>query len=227
MSETTHLPRVRLAGACWALAAIIYLVTEAVTARAFTPSYSYLTIFISNLAIPDCYVAHAHEVQCSPLHALMNGGYVIESLLFVLAVALLFNLLRARSRIAFAAFGVAYGVGLCLVAMFPAGPTTTHIPWHIIGAILAIVGGNLAIRVSPAPRELQAPGFIQSLTRWAPILGIVSVLMIGVEGAAHSALLFQPATWERLSVYTIVLWEAVFGTWLLWTGGRLAGRASS
>jgi hypothetical membrane protein len=231
MSETVHLlqtARARVAGTCWALAAIIYLATEGLAARAFTPTYSYLSIFISDLGIPECNVAvPAHELQCSPLYALMNGGFMVEGFLFIFAVALLFSLLRAQSLTAFAVLSVAHGVGLWLVALFHAGPQemATHIPFHVIGAILAIIGGNLAIWVSPAPRELQAPGFIRSLTRWAPVLGIASALLIGVAQAAHTTLLFQPATWERLSVYTIILWEGLFGTWLLLSGGRTAGGA--
>jgi len=210
--------RRRLAGAAWLASGLTYGVTEALSASRFTPRYSYAHNFISELGVSDCGVAAHGWNACSPLHGLMNAGFIAEGLLFIVAVGVVFNLLSSRSRYAFAVLAVAHGVGLILVGLFHGGGSAFvngAIAYHVLGATLAIIGGNLAILVSSAPREFGAPRAIKLLSKTAPVAGILAVVILAIGAARHAILLLDYGAWERLSVYTILGWEAVFGSWLL------------
>jgi len=207
----------RAAGAAWLAAAAIYLAAETASALRFTPSYSYAHDFISELGVTRCAPA-----GCSPLAGLMNFGFLAAGLLFILATALVFRAL-GRGRLAFTLLGVAHGTGLVLVATFHGGAAAVLerlAVFHIIGAVLAIFGGNLAIALSPVARSFGGPASLQTLGRILGVVGLVAVTVLSVTVTRRSLFLFDYGLWERLSVYTILLWEAVIGAWLLFAARR-------
>ncbi len=216
MTETSV--RRRLAGAAWLASGLIYAVTETLAASRFTPRYSYAHNFISELGVSDCGVGPHGWNACSPLYGLMNAGFIAEGMLFIVAVALAFNLLTSGSRYAFTLLGVAHGVGLALVGVYHGGGTAFAdgtIAFHGIGALLAIVGGNIAILVSPAPKAFGAPRAIQLFSKIAPIVGLLAVVALAAGMARHHILVLDSGAWERLSVYTILGWEVLMGGWLV------------
>lgn len=79
------------------IAAVQYVVAEAVTASAWAnPQYSYSNNFISDLGVPSCGGVLQGRTICSPLYAVMNIGFVVQGVLFVVAAVLLFRLLPGR-----------------------------------------------------------------------------------------------------------------------------------
>lgn len=214
--------RRRAAGAAWLAAPTLYLGAEWIAAGRFSPRYSYARDFISDLGAPGCHLARGGVTWCSPLHAVMNVGFIGAGLLFVVAVALIFPLLVSRTRYAFATAGAAHGVGLAMVGVFHgagAGRVDGLSAYHVTGAALAIGGGNLAIFLCPAPGDLGAPAAIRGLSRLGPIVGIAAAVILILAKSRHAALPPGDGGWERLSVYTIVAWEAVIGVWLLARAG--------
>jgi hypothetical membrane protein len=208
----------RGAGAAWLASALVYAVTELAAASRFRPTYSFSHNFISDLGVSDCGPGPHGWNACSPLYGLMNAGFIAEGLLFIVAVALMFRLLSGGSRYVFTVLGVTHGIGLALAGIFHGGGTAFANGlgvFHVIGACMAIFGGNLAILISPAPRALSAPRFIGLLSRVLPVVGLLAVIMLAVTISHHRIVLLDYGAWERLSVYTIMTWEAVMGGWLL------------
>ena len=208
--------RTRAAGAAWLAAGAVFLIAEAVAASRFTPSYSYLRNFISELGSTACRALPDGAQACSPLAGPMNLAFAATGVLFVAAL-LLAAPLRAGGRgwTPFLAAGLAHGVGMLLVAVVHGGAliAATAAPLHVLGAVLAIVGGNIAIAVSPFPPSAGAPVLLR---RWGGIacgVGLAALVLLVVFSAAR-----QPALlglWERISCYSIISWELAFGGWLL------------
>lgn len=216
MATAAPSPRVRAAGAAWLAAGGVFLLTEAAAAERFTPRYSYLRNFISELGSTVCKTPPGGPPACSPLAGPMNLAFAAAGLLFVAAMALAASTPGAgRERSRFLAAGLAHGVGLLLVAVVHGGApiAASAAPLHVVGAILAIVGGNLAIAVSPVPTAGGAPALLK---RWGGIacaVGLAALVLLVVFTALR-----QPALlgfWERVSCYSIISWELVFGGWLL------------
>ncbi|MEV0649475.1 DUF998 domain-containing protein [Phytomonospora sp. NPDC050363] len=186
------------AGVLWAVAAAWYLVAEAVAARALS-GYGYAADYISDLGIPGS----------SPAAAVMNLGFAGQGLLFALAGALVFVAAPAwRGRGVFLALAVAHGVGNVLVGLVHSGSREPGVDWHVVGAAMAIVGGNAAViagglvlRPSARPRAFRGASVVLGAA------GLVSLLVLTAGSVAGVTLPFGAGAWERGSVYPIIAWE--------------------
>lgn len=208
----------RLAGAAWLLAGLVFVVAEGVATTQFTPAYDYAVNYISELGVVGCMEAYNGLRACSPLAGMMNAAFVASGLLFGLAAILAATQLSGRGRFLFLALGITHAIGLVLVGVFHGGALVAHdglAVFHVIGAVLAIVGGNLAIAFAPVPREFGAPDALRRLGPWAAAAGLVGLLVLIVSSGAKLGIPPGEGAWERLSVYTITLWEILMGGWLL------------
>ncbi|MCV7044022.1 DUF998 domain-containing protein [Mycobacterium frederiksbergense] len=190
-----------MAALLWLLAAAGYLAAEASAAVAL-PGYRYGTDYISTLGDPTV----------SPQAPLMNAAFAFQGVCFAVAAALFATAApRTRNRLWFLVFAGANGIGNVLVAVVHSGQGN---PWHVIGAVLAIAGGNGA--------ALAGSGILTSTAYRATsiTLGASGLVCLLVTAAAPS----QVGAWERGSVYPIFAWQILTALVLL---RRQAGSASS
>ncbi|MEU9877959.1 DUF998 domain-containing protein [Streptomyces phaeochromogenes] len=211
------------------VAAVQYVVLEAVAAAAWKdPRYSYSYNFISDLGVPSCGGEVDGRTVCSPLHGVMNTGFVVEGVLFVVAAVLLFRMLPGRLRWVCLALVVVHGAGITLVGLVHGSPEAAadgSMAWHILGAMMAIFAGNLVWIVvgrhllrSGSGSGSGGSGGGGGSGRW---LGI-TLIALGVF-ALVCALLLQTvmngndtaAVFERGAVYPIMAAEFVVGVTLL------------
>ncbi|WP_231737437.1 DUF998 domain-containing protein [Mycobacterium sp. IS-1742] len=177
-------PRPRAAATAWILGATAYLAAEAVTASAYRPSYSYAHDYISDLGVPG-----------QPLAALMNAGFAAQGVLFLLG-AVLASGSRHRTLTACAA---ANAIGNVLVGTVPAGEGALH----LVGATLAIVGGNAAALAGAS----LLPGLGYRLaSRALGGVGLLSLVVLAAQAWIGVEVLPSPV-WERASVYPILAWQ--------------------
>jgi hypothetical membrane protein len=176
--------RPRAAAAAWITGAVVYLSVEAAAAAAFRPGYHYAHNFISDLGVPG-----------QPLATPMNVAFGVQGAMFLVG-AVAAQRRRAPLLVSFAA---ANAVGNLLVATVHAGAG----PLHVVGATLAIVGGNAAAIAGAGLRD----GRGYRLT--SRVLGTVGLLSTAALVAqAWSGIEVLPApVWERAAVYPIFAWQ--------------------
>ncbi|RFA12246.1 hypothetical protein B7R22_16595 [Subtercola boreus] len=191
--------------------ALIYGVAEAITAAAWrTPLYSYAQNWISDLGSTTVGTFQGRLID-SPLHDVMNAGFVIQGVLFAAAVVLLtgkrVDTLSRRLRIAALILGLVTGAGYLLLGFFHGSADAAAdgtLTWHFTGAALAIIGANtLAVILGinwwqrPTTRRLGHASVPLG------ILGLAAtvVLLVTMNSGAPSGLI------ERLAVYPIVLFQ--------------------
>lgn len=185
--------RGRAAALLWLLAAAGYLLAEALAAAAL-PGYSYRTDYISTLGDPTV----------SPRAPLMNAAFAVQGVCFAAAALLV---AAARKQLWFLVFAVGNGIGNVLIAVVHGGQGN---PWHIVGAALAIVGGNAAALAGSGAHRVRA-------YRVASIaLGALGLVCLLVTAAAPS----QVGGWERGSVYPIFAWQILTAIMLLRAGPK-------
>lgn len=188
---------VRLAAVLWILAAAGYFAAEAFAATAL-PGYGYGADYISTLGNPDV----------SPRAPLMNAAFAFQGLSFA-AAALLATAgsPRSRNRLCFLVFALANGVGNVLVALVHSGQGNT---WHVVGAMLAIIGGNAAAIAGSAVVGsavlMSKPYRVASVALGG--LGLLCLLAVGVG-------IGPVGVWERASVYPIFAWQVLAAVYLL------------
>lgn len=209
-------------GLLWIAAPLWYFFSEAITASAF-PGYNYATFFISDLGVPDGGTLDGRALD-SPLHAVMNAGFLGEALLFGIGLALLAPLLRRGiAGGAFLAFGVIHAAGIALVGLVPGSPANAEsglMIFHVIGAIAAIAGGNLtAILAQRAVPQLGRYG------KFGPILGALGFVSAALL-VAH--VLLPAGISERGAVASFMVWQLGAGIALWRTrGGAGVGSGSA
>jgi len=184
----------------WVASTLAYFAAEAIAAAAL-PGYSYVADYISRLGLP----------RTSPRAGVMNAAFLVQGVFFPVGAALLARGVRERMALPFLAFATLNGVGNVLVGLVPGDGSV----WHLAGAVLAIVGGNLAILVG-------APVLRRADTSWAYLAMSVALGLVGLFCVTVFALDALPiGVWERGCVYSIYVWQVATAVVVL-RGGRLS-----
>jgi hypothetical membrane protein len=148
----------------------------------------------------------------------MNMGFVLDGVFFLLGAVLAVGLAQRSGARLFVVLAIAHALGLALVAGVP---STTPAPTghlHALGAVLAIVGGNLAVIVGG--RAVSGSGTPRWLPRTSAALGTFGISAFGflIAGPVVAQGLFAALGMglvERLSIYTITGWEILAGALLV------------
>lgn len=204
----------RLAGALWIAAGVIYVAAEYVASTAF-PGYSYATNYISDLGVPEVGVVDGRYLD-SPLSWVMNTGFVLQGVFFLIAALLAARALTRRQRktTLWVTLSALHAFGIVLVAAVPGSQQAIQsgmAVFHGVGAAFAIICGNLAAA---------AGGFAIGGRGFRGFsIAIAEVGLLSLAGLlAHNALgmaAVADGLWERGSVYTIIAWELVAGIALI------------
>lgn len=213
----------RSAALCWILAGVVYVGTEAVAAAAF-PGYSYATNYISDLGIPQVETYGGRAID-SPLHAVMNTGFVLHGVFFVAAALLAVPVLGTTLRCTFLALATTHGIGIVLVGVVHSGQVNADNGWgavHGIGAAMAIVGGNLAAIVAGlAARRSTGLRLAGTACVTLGVVGLLGTVALVLDSGSTAVDVLPDGVWERLAVYTVTAFELLVGVTTLW---RLRGR---
>ena len=131
-------------------------------------------------------------------------------MLFPAGAALVVRGVAARKASWFLALAVVNGLGNVLVATVHSG---TGSKWHVAGAILAIAGGNAAVLVGSS--VLRRAGASRTYRAVSVVLGALGLLCLFALAADTSHAVLPVGIWERGSVYSIFVWQAVSAGYLV------------
>ncbi|MCV7079243.1 hypothetical protein AWC27_10010 [Mycobacterium szulgai] len=193
------------AATVWVVAAVGYLVLEAVAAG-YRPGYSYWTDYVSDLglAAPQAYFMHA--------------AFYLQGTLFLLGALLIVGLPHRRRAQLFLGLVAANAVGNMVIAIVHSGKV------HVAGAALAIVGGNAAIVAATAGAGLVAPvggrRWYQMVSRLIAALGLSCLALLVVNSVAGRTVVLPNGAAERGSVYSISTWQLLTSICLLIRAGK-------
>ncbi|MET8047699.1 DUF998 domain-containing protein [Streptosporangium sp. NPDC005286] len=199
----------RLGAVAWTLT-ILYFPIQLVVALAWPEPYSLTANTISDLGVTSCGQSNPFPGReifvCSPLHPLMNIGFVFVGVTTAVG-AILTRRAWPRSRLTTAALiGVNLaGAGGVLVGL---APSDTALHLHSLGALLQL----------PA---VMAPIFLGLALRHERRRLAAFSLVVGAVGAVGTVLfvLRLPALWfgilERLALEPFTLWTFALGVTLL------------
>lgn len=194
---------------------VLYFTIEHLVAKANTQPYSYTGHFTSALAYPYLYRDRdTNALTLSPRAYLMKANFILNGL-FHLSAQLLFidNNLTWPRKIA----AVLYCIGIVLVAL-DSGNTgrpkgEKKAVWHGLGALLAILSGNLGSVLAGVASE----GWYGWVSVGLGLAGFWGFIMWArnVEGQLRGL-------WQRSAIYPIMGWMGVTGVWLVLTGQAIS-----
>ena len=190
----------KVAGIVFVFGSIYYILAVAISATFFNASLlnTYLFHTISELGIPN---------GNSPLFWLMNSAF------FIIGLTLLFgNFYRFKDyiinhKLICYILTVITSLGVIIVALIHGGNPLTS-GYHTLGAVMAILGGNvLLVLIS---RSMEEFGTYQKTTL---ALGVIGLIVFWVM-FFNMANMYMPV-FERLSVYTLIIWCFLIGVYLI------------
>lgn len=193
-------PRRRIATAAFLAATVVFLVAEFIAAAAWTdPPYSYTYHYISDLGVRGPVVA-LDQYMYSPLAWVMNTGFFVFGIAVFVGAATLTGL-RGWRRWVVPVIGTLVGAGGVVLAFQP-GDGTANL--HGLGAMAAIVGGNVLIIVMA--RMYRHAGIAPKAGRVMVLLGVFglvsTVAFLAVAGSGANVLV---GLVERCAVYPVLL----------------------
>ncbi len=190
----------KVAGYVFIIASLYYIIAEAISATFFKASIFNTYVFhtISELGIPN---------GNSPLFWLMNSAFILMGLAVIFGNFYRFKDYIVKNKTIFYIFTLLTGLGVIIVGLIHGGNPLTS-GYHTIGAIMAILGGNiLLVFIS---RSMQDFDKYQKATLTLGILGII-IFWVMFFNIGNS---YMPV-FERLSVYTLIIWSFLTGLYLI------------
>lgn len=190
----THDTRLLVGSLFWILA-VGYLVSEALTAEAWSTPYSFVRNSISDLGVTDC------EQVCSPLHWYMNISFVVMGLLVIVgAVLLRRHLPPGRRRMWSVGLAVMIGLSTAATGFFPANDNPIG---HFVAVLPGFVGRHVLL--------ILVAWTLWRRMRWTAVWTTVCAVI----GIAGGALLAFPDMYfgltERIILYPFPIWMVVVG----------------
>lgn len=187
-------------GIIYIAGSLYYILMEAICALNFndTLTNTYIYHTISELGIPNVN---------SPLFYLMNSAFILIGLTVLSGNYLELKNYITNNKNLFYLLTLITAIGVIIVGLIHGGNPLTS-GYHTLGAIMAILGGNiLLIIISKSMEEFE---IYQKITL---ILGIIGLLAFWIMFFSMSSI-YMPV-FERLSVYTLIIWSLITGTYLL------------
>lgn len=195
-----------------------YFIAEFIAANAWTATaYSWSRNYISDLGVPECLDAgQLDRTVCSPLYGVMNAGFITQAVIVTIVTICLIHIVPKHWRYPVAFIAAVYCIGLLLVGLFPGsvaenlGGDDMRMAMHGIGALMAILGGNILVITTALSLRTKFPDYaIVSL-----LLGIIG-LLASLMFAAQIDFGFGIGTIERVAVDPIVIWTVLTGAVIL------------
>ena len=190
----------KVAGIIFIVGSVYYILAEAISAAFFNASLFNTYIFhtISELGIPN---------GNSPLFWLMNSAFILIGLMLIFGNFYKFKDCIIKNRYIFYILTLITGIGVIIVGLVHGGNPFT-LGYHMLGAMMAILGGNvLLIFIS---RSMDGFETYQKITLILGIFGLIAFWIMFF----NMNLSYMPV-FERLSVYTMIIWSLLTGVCLL------------
>jgi low temperature requirement protein LtrA len=137
----------------------------------------------------------------------MNSAFIIIGLIFIFSNFYKFKDFMIKNKIVFYILTLVAAIGVIIVALIHAGNPVTD-GYHSLGAIMAILGGNILLLV--VSRSMDKFEIYQKVSL---ILGVIGLIAFWVM-FFNMGSLYMPI-FERLSVYTLIIWSFITGVYLL------------
>ena len=190
----------KVAGIVFIIGSIYYILAEAISAACFNSSIFTTYIFhtISELGIPN---------GNSPLFWLMNSAFILIGLVLIFGNFYKFKDYIVKNRYPFYILTLITGIGVIIVGLIHGGNPFT-LGYHMLGAMMAILGGNILLVV--VSRSMEDFGIYQKATLILGVFGLIVfwIMFFNMESS------YMPV-FERLSVYTMITWSFLTGVNLL------------
>ena len=180
------------------IGSLYYIIMEAISAFGFHDSIinTYTIHTISELGIPGV----------SQFSFLMNSAFIVIGLTLLFGFYFVLKDYIVKNNLIFHALVIIASVGVIIVGLVHGGNPLTS-GYHTLGAVMAILGGNLLLVI--LSKSMANFGKYQKFTLFLGIMGLLFfwIMFFNMDN------IYMPVL-ERASVYTLILWNFMTGIFL-------------
>lgn len=175
---------------------IYYIFAEIICALFFKDSLlnTYLLHTISELGIPSIN---------SPFFQLMNSAFILIGLTLLIGNFSKFKEYIIKNKVLYYLLTIVTSMGVIIVGLIHGGNPLTS-GYHTLGAVMAILGGNILLII--ISRSMNKNYQYQITTLLLGIIGLIAFWIMFF----NMTNIYMPVL-ERLSVYTLILWNFITG----------------
>ena len=186
----------KIAGIVMIFGSIYYMLAELITALFFNDSLinTYLFHTISELGIPNVN---------SPLFYLMNSAFILIGLSLLFGNFYKFKDFIVKNKTIFYILTPITSIGVIIVALIHGGNPLTA-SYHSLGAVMAILGGNILLIVISRSMDK-----FERYQKISLVLGLIGFIVFWIMFFNLESV-YMPI-FERLSVYTLIIWNFLTG----------------
>jgi hypothetical membrane protein len=204
-------------GAVFLIATSEFFLAQIIAQLAW-PGYSVSQYDISALGVTECspYTNGSGGLTfyaCSPLHVVMNTGFILLGVLTIAGVLLTRSIwpLRRLSSVGVALMAVS-GLGAILSGLFPAN---VNLGFHVLGALLNFLTASAGLLLLGIGVRRQNG----RLAAWSIALGLTTI--VGLVLSSNQIFLgIGPGGMERVTGYPSVVWAIGLGAALIVSARR-------
>ena len=137
----------------------------------------------------------------------MNSAFILIGLTLIFGNFYRFRDFITKNKRIFYIFTLITGLGVIIVGLIHGGNPLTS-GYHTFGAVMAILGGNILLVL--ISKSMDGFGRYQKFTLILGIIGLIAfwILFFNMKS------IYMPV-FERLSVYTLVIWSFLTGIFLV------------
>lgn len=196
-------------GAFCIFCAVSYLIVESIVIHgANCPLNGYFYHTVSEFGVPIGKIYDGEISRFSPLFLWMDLGLVFAGITFIPCYRFLTDGALTKNERALRVLSVIVGISIANIGIFHQG-TGARAVLHLSFATVTFVGGNLLLLLTGI-RAHGSAGKVFSATLGASGLTFALLMLL----CALSPFSPWKATFERLSIYPLVLWELSGGLFL-------------
>ena len=190
----------KVAGCIFIFGSFYYILSEFISATFFNASLYNTYVFhtISEIGIPNIN---------SPLFWLMNSGFIIIGLTLLFGNFYKFKEFILKNKLICYILTLVTSLGVIIVGFIHGGNPLTS-GYHTLGAVMAILGGNILLIVIS-----KSMGKFKRYQKITLLLGLIGLIAFWIMFFNINSI-YMPV-FERLSVYTLILWSFITGIYML------------
>jgi hypothetical membrane protein len=214
IKTTNRVQLTRVVAAAWLIGPAVYLLVEKVAADHVKGRYSYLHHYISVLGVP----------AWGRFAYLMNGAFYLQGALLLVGAVMVTRSVGRRG-VFFLFFTAAASIGYFLVATVHGGSPLAAgdgMQLHMVGALLAFIGGNAAIAAgsSVVARAVDARFWYRAVSLLIAAAGFVAFFALANYNVW--TVRYAPVGLvERVPVYSVLAWQVFSAVVLLTRPARI------
>lgn len=171
-------------------------------------AYAFHTI--SELGVPIGTIYKGMVSSYSPMFMLMNSAFIIVGLTLIICTFFILQRHVSKNRVIVTLFGLIASIGVILVGIFHATDGLLGV-FHIIGALMIILGGNLLLIL--VSKYVNLNDAYEKISKYLGIFGLISIVIMLIFRFTY--LHDYQAIFERCAVYPLVLWSFITGFYSL------------